>query len=153
MRPAPSTAKIYVLCVLTLGLYFFYWAAKSRALVNQAAKKELVPSTWLLAIPGVNYWWVWQYANALEHVSFQRIKAVDTFSYYLIGTGLLFLSSGIPNFESNDLGRNTSEIVTVLLIALGLFIVLNSIGLAVFCSTIQKKINQTDPNAPAGNAA
>lgn len=150
MRPAPSTAKIYVLSILTLGLYFFYWCSKSRVLVNQAAKKELVPATWLLAVPGVNYWWMWQYANALEHVSYKRIKAVDTFCYFLIGTGLLFIfSGGYPDVSSRDLGRNTHEIIVVLLSGLFLFVVLNSIGLALFCSVIQNKINKTNPNPAA----
>ncbi len=71
----------------------------------------------------------------------------------MIGTGLLFVFSGVPNIASNDIGRNTAEIITVLLIALAVFIVINSVGLAVFCSVIQNKINQTSPNPPAHKPA
>lgn len=149
MRPAPSTAKIYILSILTLGFYFFYWCSKSRAQINQAAKKDLVPSTWYLAIPGLNYWWIWEYAGALELVSYKRIKSVDTFCFFLIGTSLLFLLPAFPNIGSHDLGRNGHEIFTVLLILFGIFIVINSIGLGFFCSTIQNKINKTSPNPPA----
>ncbi|MDB5171120.1 MAG: hypothetical protein JWO35_814 [Candidatus Saccharibacteria bacterium] len=151
MRPAPSTAKIYIMHLLTFGLYFFYWCAKSRQAINQAARQQLVPKIWYLIIPGLSYWWVWEYANALEHVSYKRIRAVDTFSYYIIGTGFLFLLPTFPYIGSDDLGRNDTQIITVLLIMLGILIVLTSIGLAFFCSTIQKKINQTTPKASPPN--
>jgi hypothetical protein len=149
MQPAPSTAKIYTLSLLTFGWYFLYWCSKSRAAVNAAARQQLVPPTWYLVIPGLNFLWVWQYANALEIVSFQRIKAIDTFSYYLIATGVFFLIPGSFHVSRSDVGPTTHTLVIIAIIVAVIAVEFFALGLGFFCDRIQKKINAVTPNNPA----
>lgn len=149
MRPAPSTTKIYTLSLLTFGLYFLYWCNKSRQAINASAKQALVPPIWYLLLPGLNFLWVWQYGNALETVSFQRIKAIDIFAYYLIATGLFIAVPGGFNISSSDIGHGTKTLVIIGIVVTVVLLELLAIGLAFFCDRIQKKINDITPNTTA----
>lgn len=93
----------------------------------------------------LNYVWVWTYAGALETVSYGRIKATDTFSYFVIATGIFFLFPGGFQLAPSDIGRNTHELLVVGAIILVVAIEIMALGLAFFCDRIQNKINQVSP--------
>lgn len=148
MLGGKSSKTIYFYQLVTFGLYFFYWCARSRADIHRAAGKKLIPSTWLLAVPLANYWWIWQYASALEFVSYKRIKTADTFLLYVIGTsGWIIAASNIDpiirsSYNSTVLNHPTTQQILVIGgIALAVLSLIGIIGVAFFCSNIQHKIN------------
>jgi hypothetical protein len=143
MLSGPSSKKIYLYTVLTLGLYFFYWCSKSKYDINNSAKQKLIPTTWLLALPGGNYWWMWKYSEALEIVSYERLKKSDTFLYYILGShAWLLLTFGItPNFSFGGRTHLSSTLITIILIYIFVSIILEILGSAFFCTTMQKKIS------------
>jgi len=144
MAPAPSTRKIYLYHYITFGLYFFYWCSRSRTDINHSANQKLIPTTWLLALPGGNYWWMWQYAQALQHVSYRRLKAADTFLIYLIAShAWLLLTFGFqPSFSwGNHTGNFSHFLIALLIIYAVVCFLLEITGAAFFCATMQHKIN------------
>lgn len=148
MLNRPSSSKIWLLSLLTFGLYFYYWCSHSRADVNRAAKLAIVPTCWYFLVPGLNYYWMWLYAGALQKVSFGRIKATDVFLVYVISTSLvglpLSISRGI-NFSSSSAPNSFNPTLHTFLVVAGIAIVvaalINAAGLAFFLNYTQGKIN------------
>jgi hypothetical protein len=147
MLSKPSSKEIWTKHFLTLGLYFFYWCSRSKADIESSAHQKMLPSAWWLAIPGLNFYWMWLYAEALEHVSYKRIKASDVFLLFVLGMSAWLIPASIPNFDFN-LGSRGSTLpiswhtIIVILIVIGVvFLLLQIAGLAFFCSMVQKKIN------------
>jgi hypothetical protein len=146
-----SAGKIYAYSLMTLGLYFLYWCARSRREINQAARQNLIPSPWLLVVPAANDWWMWKYAHALEHVSYGRVPYADTFLLYIIAT--LVPLSPLSFFDifsdGQTVGISTWTMVVIVAIIL---ILMMSIGLAFFCSQVQQRINDARAGH-SGNSA
>jgi predicted PurR-regulated permease PerM len=98
-------------------------------------------------VPGGNYWWMWRYANALDFVSYGRIKYTDTFLLYIIALNLVFI--GTPFFRILTSFNGTPSLHAVIIVAIILFVVLlitSIITLAFFCATIQDKISKLPKN-------
>jgi hypothetical protein len=153
MLSKPSTKKIILYHFLTLGFYFLYWCSRSRTDINRAARQEIIPTTWLLVVPFANYYWMWQYAEALERVTFKRIKGSDTFLIYIIATSFWFIVSPGYSFSTSSTHLATHALIILISIVLGIFVLVQIAGLAFFCSTIQKKINAVTSNQPINPAA
>jgi hypothetical protein len=147
MLNGTSTKKIYLYQFLTLGCYFFYWCSHSRKDINRAAGTKLIPSTWLLILPLANYWWAWRYANALEFVSYNRVKASDTFLLYIIGSSVAGgVVSVVRYLPSNAIKTTNLHSLIIAAIILGIiFLLLGIAGLGFFCAMIQNKINAIIP--------
>ncbi len=97
-----STRKLIGLQIVTLGFYFFRWAAVCRKELNTVLRSNYVPTTWFLIIPGLNYWWMWHYSHALDGVTNHSVKYSDTFLLYIIATTFLsFAGYGYSNFSSS----------------------------------------------------
>jgi hypothetical protein len=147
MLSRPSTQKIFLLNFVTLGLYYFYWCAHSKRDIEASARQSLMPTTWLLAVPLFNYWWAWQYSEALEHVSYKRIKGSDIFLFYLLGTlSPTIIGTYVPSFSSTNNGPITSHEIFSALAVFGITLWLGwIIGMAMFCAVAQNKINKLSP--------
>ena len=148
MLSQPSSRKIWFLSLLTLGLYFFYWCSRSRTDINTSAKQVLIPSTWYLAVPGLNYYWIWLYAGALQKVSFNRIKSTDLFLVYVLCMNVLTILVTLGRYF--DFGFIHSQSVTQpslhsILIVISILVatstLINAAALGFFCNYAQKKIN------------
>ncbi len=110
----------------------------------------MIPTTWLLAVPMGNYWWMWKYGVALETVSFKRIKGSDIFLFYLLSTSfwLTFISAFdvITPQPKADTTIEWGEVTPILIgLAIVVFIV-SIIGNAFFCAVAQNKINKLRAN-------
>lgn len=137
-----SPLKIFLYHALTAGLYFFYWASKSRAAINASAGQTLIPSTWLLAVPFAGYWWMWQYGRALEHVSYKRIKAADTFLFFILATNFVWIIwQPLSAFDPKWL-VDKFTLTKVLLFVFAFVVVTAVVGVGFFCAVIQGKINK-----------
>lgn len=149
---SPSTKHLFMYNVLTLGIYFLVWCFRSRAEIHRAAQQELVPPTWYLVVPAANYWWMWRYAEALQFVSYKRIKASDTFLFFIIGHLVPFsiaftIVDLLSNLNSSGL-YSDSLLATSMVVMLLIFLVSQSIGLAFFCTHVQKRINTVRHQGP-----
>ena len=97
----------------------------------------------MLALPIGNYWWMWRYANALDLVSYGRIKYSDTFLLYIIVINLAFI--GEPVIRFNIQVQHIS--LTLILIAVAVIWVTSILALGFFCAVIQEKINKLPKKA------
>lgn len=147
MLHGSSIKKIWLLNVVTLSLYYFYWCSQSRQDINKSAGQELIPSTWYLAIPGLNYYWVYQYARALEQVSFKRINGNDVFLIYIVGANFVTIAFSVfrpLTFESLSTPSLYAMAMLLGLVIL-LFVVVSALGLAFFCAYVQRRVNALRP--------
>ncbi len=86
---------------------------------------------------------MWHYAQALERVSYERIKASDTFLLYILSTCLLGVLSYFPVdlFFPDDLS-DTSRLVPILIAIVAVLLAAAIAGAALFCAVMQNKINK-----------
>ncbi len=141
MLPRHDVNRIYLYQIITLGLYFFYWSARSGKELNLALRDKLVPPFWWLILPLGGYWWMWQYTQALATLTTNKIKQSETFLLFLLVT--LFWTVILDNFNL------PSSIVSIFLpktlvntatsIIVYLFFI---ISIGYFCATVQNKLNQ-----------
>jgi hypothetical protein len=81
-----SPIAVFFLVFITLGIYGIIWQVKTKNEMKQIGAD--IPSAWLLVIPFVSYYWLWQYSEGVEKVSNGETSAVMSFV-------LLFLLGGI----------------------------------------------------------
>jgi hypothetical protein len=147
MLSGSSLKKIWLLNVVTFGTYYFYWCAHSRQDINKSAGRELIPSTWYLAIPGLNYYWVWQYSRGLEQVSFKRINGNDVFLVYIVGANFVAIAPSF--FRLLTFNPAATPSVHAIIVIVGLIILLlilaSALGLAFFCAYVQRRVNALPP--------
>ena len=62
-----SIVTLFLLTVVTLGLYAIYWMVKTKDELNQ--RGAAIPTAWLALVPGVNLWWTWKYCAGVEQVT------------------------------------------------------------------------------------
>lgn len=142
MPHSSSPNKVLLYCIFTLGLYFFYWSYKSRQAVIASARQQIIPTTWLLAVPLLNYLWMWQYSQALEKVTYLRIKASDTFLLFLAATiGPATISAIFFDFVPEDTELKTEDIIIICILSFGSWLIVNAIALGLFCKIMQTKLN------------
>ncbi|MEO8863144.1 MAG: DUF4234 domain-containing protein [Candidatus Saccharimonadales bacterium] len=81
-----SPAAVLVFSVLTLGIYSWYWAIKTKTEMN--SKGNAIPTAWIWLIPIVgSVWWWWKYCEAVENVSQGKMTGVIAFLLaYLLGS-------------------------------------------------------------------
>ncbi len=73
-----SPAAVFLLALVTLGLYSWYWSVKTKGEMNKLG--ETIPTAWIWLIPIVGIlWWQWKYAEGVEHVTKGKMSAVMAF--------------------------------------------------------------------------
>jgi len=69
---------VFVLGLVTGGLYSWYWAVKTKGEMNKLG--ESIPTAWIWLIPFVGViWWYWKYAEGVEHVTQEKLNGVLAF--------------------------------------------------------------------------
>ena len=58
-----NVVSVYILGILTLGIYFIYWYVKTKREINENFGAS-IPTCWLLIIPIANIYWMYKYAEA-----------------------------------------------------------------------------------------
>ncbi len=86
-----SLGKVFLLTLVTLGLYGIYWEVKTKGEMN--ARGATIPTAWLILVPIVNIWWMWKYCEGVEHVTGGKLSTVISFLVlFLLGViGMLIL--------------------------------------------------------------
>lgn len=80
-----SPIAVFFLGLVTLGIYAWYWAVKTKGEMNKLG--EQIPTAWIWLIPLVGgIWWYWKYSEGVEHVTHQKLSGVLAFILlYLLG--------------------------------------------------------------------
>lgn len=53
---------VYLLTIITLGIYGIYWEVKTKEEINSLGGD--IPTAWLLIVPIANIYWLYKYAEA-----------------------------------------------------------------------------------------
>ena len=61
-----SLLKVYILGIITLGVYFLYWFVKTKNEMNDLGAE--IPTAWLLILPIANIYWLYKYAEGFSKV-------------------------------------------------------------------------------------
>ena len=67
-----SVLAVLVLAFVTFGIYGFVWFVKTKNEMN--ARGADIPTAWLAIIPIVNLYWLFKYAEGVEHVTGRRLS-------------------------------------------------------------------------------
>ncbi|MEM5835242.1 MAG: DUF4234 domain-containing protein [Candidatus Aenigmatarchaeota archaeon] len=65
---------IYLLGIVTLGIYFIYWLWKTKNELNELGAE--IPTAWLIIIPFANIYWLYKYSEGFAKVTKKR-KSFD----------------------------------------------------------------------------
>jgi len=95
-----SLVKIYVLGIITLGIYFLYWFYKTKEEINGLGGN--IPTAILLIIPIANIYWLYRYAE-----SFSKFVKKDnnTALWFLVFWLVTIIAPAIVQSELNKLAE------------------------------------------------
>lgn len=69
---------VFLLPFITLGIYSWYWAVKTKGEMNSMGEK--IPTAWIWLIPIIGFvWWNWEYSKGVEHVTNEKISSILAF--------------------------------------------------------------------------
>jgi len=88
-----SPITVFFLSIITFGIYIIVWRVKTKDEMNRLGSN--IPTAWLMIIPLVNIWWLWEYAEGVEKVTNKAMTQVVAFI-------LLFLLSAIGDAIIQD---------------------------------------------------
>jgi len=89
---------VFVFGLITIGIYSWYWAVKTKGEMNQLGEK--IPTAWLWLIPIVGtIIWYWKYSQGVEHISNGKTSGVLAFIllWLLGGIGQAIIQDGFNN--------------------------------------------------------
>ena len=76
---------VYLLGIVTLGIYFLYWFIQTKREINRNFGAH-IPTCWLLIIPIANIYWMYKYAEAYSiYVIKDDNKVLWALLFILIG--------------------------------------------------------------------
>jgi hypothetical protein len=106
-----SIAKLYVLMVLTGGLYFFYWYISNVHKIKKHSKKDILVwwQTFGIFIPLVNFFFGYEYLKLVKENSQEERIPVSWSPGWLL-VGYLFLIA-LRNFLSGDVLVNQGPLL------------------------------------------
>jgi hypothetical protein len=55
---------VLILPVITFGIYFIYWLAKTKDEINNLGAD--IPTTWLVIVPVGNFYWYYKYSEGFS---------------------------------------------------------------------------------------
>lgn len=76
---------VFLLTLLTFGIYGWYWFIKTKDEMNQLGEK--IPTAWIWFIPFIGQlWWYWKYCEGVEHVSKKELNLfLALISLFILG--------------------------------------------------------------------
>ena len=112
---------VWLLTSLTQGLYTLFWYVKTKREMTNLG--ESIRPAWMLIIPVVNWYWLWNYSQAVSKVINQKLRpitvnkiliSIPILSNILI-TGVLLAKRGII---STTLDESRIQLVFAILLQL-----------------------------------
>lgn len=77
-----SILMVYLLSILTFGIYYLYWAVQTKEEMNSLGAN--VPTGWLLIIPIANLYWWYKYCDAFAKFVSKDNNGVMYFIIFII---------------------------------------------------------------------
>jgi hypothetical protein len=77
-----SILMVYLLSILTFGIYYLYWAVQTKEEMNSLGAN--VPTGWLLIIPIANLYWWYKYCDAFAKFVSKDNNGVLYFIIFII---------------------------------------------------------------------
>ena len=97
---------VYVLGIITLGIYFLYWYIKTKRAINDNFGAQ-IPTCWLLIIPIANLYWMYKFAEAYSvYVVKDDNKILWALLFILVG----IIAPALVQIELNKYARNEVSI-------------------------------------------
>ena len=88
---------VVLLSIVTLGIYSLVWYVTTKNEMN--AKGANIPTAWLLVLPFVYLYWIWEFSKGVELVTNKRMGARTAFVL------LLFLETIGAAIIQSDLNK------------------------------------------------
>ena len=136
---------VWLLTSLTQGLYTLFWYVKTKREMTNLG--ESIRPAWMLIIPVVNWYWLWNYSQAVSKVINQKLRPITIYKILIsipilsniLITGVLLAKRGII---STTLDESRIQLVFAILLQLQ----------ATAITVIQAYFNQTvDQNIVSEN--
>jgi hypothetical protein len=103
-----SVPLVAIFTLITLGIYQIYWYVVTKdEMVSRGAN---IPTAWLLIIPFANIYWIWKWAQGVEHVTRGSSSAAATFCLIFILGLLGFGFVGVAIVQSMFNGVNDEAV-------------------------------------------
>ena len=93
-----SIGMLYVLMIVTFGIYAIYWFIKTKGEINQNYN-ENIPTCWFLIIPIANIYWLFRFTEVFT----KRVRQKDDVALYFIL--FLFVSIITPYIVQSELNK------------------------------------------------
>ena len=136
---------VWLLTSLTQGLYTLFWYVKTKREMTNLG--ESIRPAWMLIIPVVNWYWLWNYSQAVSKVINQKLRPITVYKILIsipilsniLITGVILAKRGII---STTLDESRIQLVFAILLQLQ----------ATAITVIQAYFNQTvDQNIVSEN--
>ncbi len=80
-----SPIAVLLLPIVTLGIYYLVWYVTTKNEMN--AKGANIPSAWLIIIPIVGWFWMWEFSKGVEVVTNKGMGTGSAFALlFFLGT-------------------------------------------------------------------
>ncbi|HIC01057.1 TPA: hypothetical protein EYO63_15335 [Candidatus Poribacteria bacterium] len=127
---------VWLFTCLTQGLYTLFWYVKTKREMTMQGQ-NILPA-WMLIIPFANWYWLWNYSQAVSKVINQKLRPITVYKILIsipilsniLLTGVLLAKAGII---STTLDQSRVQVVFTILLQLQ----------AVAITIIQAYFNQT----------
>ena len=112
---------VWLLTSLTQGLYTLFWYVKTKREMTNLG--ESIRPAWMLIIPVVNWYWLWNYSQAASKVINQKLRPITVYKILIsipilsniLITGVLLAKRGII---STTLDESKIQLVFAILLQL-----------------------------------
>ena len=91
---------VYIFSIITFGIYWIYWAVKTKMEINELGAK--IPTAWLLIIPIANIYWLYKYSEGFAQFAKKDNNTVLWFILFLF-VGIIM--PAIVQIELNKLAN------------------------------------------------
>ena len=112
---------VWLLTSLTQGLYTLFWYVKTKREMTNLG--ENIRPAWMLIIPVVNWYWLWNYSQAVSKVINQKLRPITVYKILIsipilsniLITGVILAKRGII---STTLDESKIQLVFAILLQL-----------------------------------
>lgn len=89
--------SVFLLTLVTFGVYGIVWMARTRG--EMVRKGADIPTTFLIIIPFVNFYYLWKWSQGVEHVTNGKMSWVIAFllEWILGAIGLAIIQDSFNN--------------------------------------------------------
>ena len=112
---------VWLLTSLTQGLYTLFWYVKTKREMTNLG--ENIRPAWMLIIPVVNWYWLWNYSQAVSKIINQKLRPITIYKILIsipilsniLITGVILAKRGII---STTLDESRIQLVFAILLQL-----------------------------------